>query len=40
LFHEKEVIVMFNHPEECLVFENDLDFDVKAVDDEEDNDIF
>jgi hypothetical protein len=40
LFHEKEVVVMFNHPEECLVFENDLDFDVKAADDEEDNDIF
>jgi hypothetical protein len=40
LFHEKEVVVMFNNPEECLVFENDLDFDVKAVDDEEDNDIF
>jgi hypothetical protein len=27
---------MFNHPEECLVFY----FDVKAVDDEEDSDIF
>ena len=29
LFHEKEVAVMFNHPKECLVFENDLDFDVE-----------
>jgi hypothetical protein len=36
LFHEKEVVVMFNHPEERLVFEDD----VKAADDEEDNDIF
>jgi hypothetical protein len=40
LFHEKEMVVMFNHPEKCLVFENDLDFDVKAVDDEQDNDDF
>jgi hypothetical protein len=40
LFHEKEVVVMFNHPKKCLVFENDLDFNVKVVDDEEDIDIF
>ena len=31
---------MFNHLEECLVFENDLDFDLKVVDDEEYSDIF
>jgi hypothetical protein len=36
LFHEKKVVVMFNHFEECLVFEDD----VKAADDEEDIDIF
>jgi hypothetical protein len=29
LFHEKDVAVMFNNPEECLVFKNDLDFDVE-----------
>jgi hypothetical protein len=29
LFHEKDVVVMFNNPEECLVFENDLEFDVE-----------
>jgi hypothetical protein len=40
LFHEKELDVMFNHPEEYLVFENDLDFDLKVVDDEEYSDIF
>ena len=40
LFHEKYVSFMFNNPEECLVFENDLDFDVKVVDDEKDSDIF
>jgi hypothetical protein len=29
-FHEKDVAVMFNHTEEFLVFENDLDFDVEG----------